>query len=188
MKQNDKNLSLERKILRASHISDVGCGIVLLLYTVFILNLNFTTHYPLILVVLFGILFAQFGISPITNHMLFCRVSKKVEKWENEEMSMEDRTKLFLSLHKLPRRKCIEATTYFVICAIGLAGAYHFIYNVNISINAVSLFSCVLGAYIAGLLALSHTRAICNDIACQLVDQGIDEKILKNKNKKFMMN
>ena len=181
MKQNDKNLSLERKILRASHISDVACGIVLLMYTVFILNLNLRTHYPLILIVLAGILFAQFALSPITNHMLFAKVSKKVEKWENEDFTQEERTQLFLNLHKLPKRKCIEAITYFAICAVGLAGAYHIFYKVNVSLNLVSLCSCFLGAYIAGLLALSHTRSICNEIACGLVDEGIDEKILKKK-------
>ena len=46
------NLSLERKILRASHLPDVASGIVILLYTVLILNLNIRTHYLHILVVL----------------------------------------------------------------------------------------------------------------------------------------
>ena len=184
MRQNEKNLSLERKILRASHLPDVACGIVLLLYTVFILNLSFATHYALILIVIAGVLFAQFGVSPITNHILFSKTSRKVEKWESEDMSKEERTKLFLELHKLPKTKALEAASYFVICAILLAAAYHFIYKVNISINLVSLWSCFLGAYVAGLLALANTRAICNEYACNLVEAGIDERIL-NKNKHF---
>jgi len=184
MRQNEKNLSLERKILRASHLPDVACGIVLLLYTVFILNLSFATHYALILIVIAGVLFAQFGVSPITNHILFSKTSRKVEKWESEDMSKEERTKLFLELHKLPKIKALEAASYFVICAILLAAAYHFIYKVNISINLVSLWSCFLGAYVAGLLALANTRAICNEYACNLVEAGIDERIL-NKNKHF---
>ncbi len=181
MKQDEKYMSLERRILRASHIPDVSCGIILLLYTVFILNLKVTTHYPLIIVVILGVLFAQFCVSPITNHILFKKISQQIEHWENEDIDQEERTKLFLALHKCPLKKSIEAFTYFTICAIGLAAAYHFIYKVNVSINGVSLLSCVLGAYVAGLLALANTRAICNEYECRLVNQGIDSRILNKK-------
>ena len=51
MKSNEKNTSLEQKILKASHLPDVMCGIIILLYTVFILNLNIKTHYLLIVIV-----------------------------------------------------------------------------------------------------------------------------------------
>ncbi|BDC92513.1 methyl-accepting chemotaxis protein [Treponema bryantii] len=181
MKQNEKYLSLERRILRASHIPDIACGLVLLLYTVFILNLKFSTHYPLIITVALGVLFAQFVCSTVTNHMFMGKVSKRIEIWENEEMTKEERTKLFLDLHKLPKKKSLETTSYFVVCAIALAAAYHFIYRVNLSINIVSLCSCFLGAYVAGLLALANTRGICNEYACRIVEEGIDEKILNKK-------
>ena len=179
MKQNEKYLSLERKLFRVSHLPDVACGLVLLLYTVFILNLKFSTHYPLILIVIAGVLFAQFGLSLITNHFLMGKASMDIEKWENGEMSQEERTKLFLTLHKLPRRKSIEACTYFFVCAILLALAYHYYYKINPSLNVVSLISCFLGAYVAGILALANTKAICNEYECKLVAQGIEPKILK---------
>ena len=181
MKQNDKYMSLERRILRASHLPDVSCGIILLLYTVFILNLKVSTHYPLIIIVILGVLFAQFCLSPITNHLLFSKTSREIERWENGGFSTEERTKLFLALHKCPMMKMLEAFSYFVICAIGLAAAYQFIYKVNMSINGVSLLSCVLGAYVAGLLALANTRSICNEYECELVEEGIDLKILNKK-------
>ena len=90
MKQNEKNVSLEQKILNASHLPDIMCGIIILLYTVFILNLNVKTHYLLIITVFAGILFAQFCLSPITNHFLMSRVSKRIQKWETEESDEDD--------------------------------------------------------------------------------------------------
>ena len=182
MKQKTNLLSLERRILRASHLPDIVCGIVLLMYTVFILNLNFKTHYPIILIVIAGVLFAQFVLSSITNHILMGKTSKEVERWETEDFSVEERTKLYPAIPKLPKKKSIEACTYFFVCAILLACAYHFVYEINPSINAVSLLSCFLGAYVAGLLALANTKNICNEYACKLVDQGIDLKILNKKN------
>ncbi|MCR4741311.1 MAG: hypothetical protein K5866_00355 [Treponema sp.] len=181
MKDSQKNLSLESKLFKASHIPDIACGIILLLYTVFILNLKISTHYILILIVIAGVLFAQFCLSSITNHFLMSKTSKLIEKWESEETSLEERTKIFLSLHKLPKRKSLEAFTYFFICSILLGLAYHFIYKVNISINLVSVFSCFLGSYVAGLLALANSSSICNEYACKLVESGIDTKILNKR-------
>ena len=103
MKENNNYLSLERKLLRVSHLPDIACGLVLLMYTVFIMNLNFKTHYPIILIVIAGVLFAQFVLSSITNHFLMGKTSKEVERWDNEELSLEERTKLFLAVHKLPK-------------------------------------------------------------------------------------
>lgn len=181
MKSNEKNTSLEQKILKASHLPDVMCGIIILLYTVFILNLNIKTHYLLIVIVFAGIMFAQFCLSPITNHLFMGRVSKKIQKMEAEDSTVEDRTKLLLALHKLPQRKQLEAFFYFFVCSFGLAAAYEWILKINTYLNIVSLCSCLLGAYVASLLALANTRAICNDYACQLVEAGVDERILKNK-------
>ena len=182
MKQNTKKLSLEQRILKASHIPDVASGIIILLYTVFILNLNFKNHYPIILTVIAGVLFAQFVLSAITNHFLMSRVSKRVSKWETEESTLEERTKLLVDLHKLPRRKQIEAFSYFFTCTFLLAAAYKYFLNISLQLNIVSICCCILGAYIACLLALANTRAICNEYACRIVDQGVDEKILNNKN------
>ena len=182
MKQIEKYISLEKKLYDASHVSDIACGIVLLLYTVFIMNLKFTTHYPLIIIVIAAVLFAQFVLSAITNHWIMGKVSNIVEKYETDGLSMEERTDLFLNLHKLPGRKQIEAFSYFVISSFGLAAAYHFIYKINMSLNAVSLCSCLLGSYVAGLLAYSNSRNICNEYACRLVNEGIDEKILQKRN------
>lgn len=181
MKQKTNLLSLERRILRASHLPDIACGIVLLIYTVFIMNLNLKTHYPIILIVIAGVLFAQFVLSSITNHFLMRKTSLEVERWETEAFTLEERTKLFLAIHKLPKKKSMEACIYFFICAIMLAAGYHFYYKINLSINAVSLLSCFLGAYLAGMLALANTKNICNEYACKLVDQGIDLKILNKK-------
>ena len=181
MKQKKNYLSLERRLLRVSHLPDIACGIILLMYTVFIMNLNFKTHYPIILIVIGGVLFAQFVLSSITNHLLMNKTSREIERWESEEFTVEERTKLFLAVHKLPKKKAIEACCYFFICAIMLAAAYHFAYEINPSINAVSLLSCFLGAYVAGLLALANSKNICNEYACKLVDQGIDLKILNKK-------
>ena len=118
MKKKTNSLSLERRLLRVSHLPDIACGIILLMYTVFIMNLNFKTHYPIILIVIAGVLFAQFVLSSITNHFLMRKTSKEIERWETEELTIEERTKLFLAVHKLPQKKAIEAFLSVLFCLL----------------------------------------------------------------------
>ena len=182
MKENEVYLSIEQKILKASHVSDIACGIAILMYTIFIMNLSLIKFYPLFIGVIATILIAQFLCSSVTNHFLMSKVSKEVERWESEDITLEDRTHLFLNLHKLPAKKQIEALIYFVTCSIILALVYHFAYGVNVKLNFVSFFGCLLGSYVAALLAYSNTRNVCNDYVRRLVDEGIDEKILSKRN------
>ena len=176
-----KGLSFEEEMFKASHLPDITCGILTLLYSAFILKMSIKTHYPVILAVLASILFAQFVLSKITNHFIMGKISKQLERWKHEGMTKEERTDLFLRLHKMPGKKRIEALLYFTICAIILTVAYKIILDTNNAINVVSFVACLLGAFLASQLALSYSRRICSRYACELVEEGIDEKILKSK-------
>ena len=177
----NKKLSFEDELFRKSHLPDILCGILTLIYSVFILKMSIAAHYHIIIGVFSTILFAQFVLSRITNHMLFGKVSKQIEKWKLEGLDMEGRTSLFLSLHKVPNKKRIEAFTYFAVCSVILTVSYRYILETENAINIVSFFACLLGAFLASQLALSYSRKICMRYASELVDEGIDEKILKDR-------
>ncbi len=177
----NKKYTFEQEMFNASSFPDIACGVLILTYSVFILNLSVTKHFLLILGVIAVILFAQFGLSSITNHLIMGKVSKGIQKWKNHGMSLEERTQLFIRLHKMPFYKKREALTYFSVCAVLLAISYHFILDMNIRINFVSFVACQQGAYLASLLAYSYSRKICSQYECELVNEGIDETILKDK-------
>ena len=176
-----RQFTFEQEIFRASHLPDIASGLVILAYSVFILNLSVKKHYLLILTVVALIFFSQFVVSFITNHMLMGKVSKLIQQWKSQGMDKDERTALFKRLHKMPARKQMEAFSFFVICAFLLATAYHFILHMYIIVNAVSLAACLLGAYVASLLALAYSRSIVTDYACELVEEGIDEAILEDQ-------
>ena len=177
----NKNLSFENEMYNRSVLPDISCGLIILAYSAFILNLSIKEHYLLILGVIVSIFFAQFVFSRITNHFLMGGISRKIIKWKTEGMTLEERTALFKNLHKIPARKQTEALLYFVICSFLLAFAYKLLLDMNIAVNAVNLAACLLGAYLASLLALAYSRSICARYACELVEEGIDQKILKEK-------
>lgn len=183
MKTTDKNetLPFEKEILRASLLPNISCGIVMLIYSIFILNLDVQTHYFVIFSILTLIVVAQFLISPVVNHIVMGKVSKKIEEYLSKGMDVEARTDLFKMIHKMPAKKQIETASFFVVSAMFLTATYHFLYHMSIVLNAVNFLAMLLGAYVASLFALSYSRSICTKYACRLVEDGIDEKILNER-------
>lgn len=177
----NKNISFEEEMYRKSHLPDIICGIITLIYSFFILKLSIRAHFLIVVGVFSVILFAQFVLSKMTNHLIMHKVSASIEQWKANGLTKEERTDLFLKLHKMPEKKQREAFAYFMVCSVLLALSYKFILNMNPYINAVSLLACLLGAFLASQLALSYSRRICTRYACELVEDGIDEKILKDR-------
>ncbi len=183
MNTNDKNgtVSFEKELLNASYVPDISCGIVMLIYSIFILNLDVKSHYLVIFGILILIVVFQFLVSPVINHIVMGKVSKKIQEYKLKGMNVEERTELFKMIHRMPMRKQLETATFFVGTAFILTAMYHYLYNMSFVLNMVNLFAMFLGSYVASLFALSYTRRICSKYACRLVDDGIDERILKER-------
>ena len=179
MKNHNENLT--SRIYKASILPDCLCGIVLLLYSVFIANIKFSSHFIFISAVIGLICIAQFCAAPITNIFICNKCNKLIKKWNNSGLDLQERTSLFKSLHAIPKFKQIECFIYFFFCSIILFSYYYFIMNVNLYICSASILACFLGSYVSGLLAISYSRRICTEYESKLVEEGIDSNILKTK-------
>ena len=179
MKNHNENFT--SRIYKASILPDCLSGIVLLLYSVFIANIKFSSHFIFIFAVIGLICIAQFCAAPITNTFICNKCNKLIKKWNNSGLDLQERTALFKSLHAIPKFKQIECFTYFFFCSIILFSYYYFIMNVNLYICCASILACFLGSYVSGLLAISYSRRICTEYESKLVEEGIDSNILKSK-------
>ena len=179
MKNHNENFT--SIIYKASILPDCLSGIVLLLYSVFIANIKFSSHFIFIFAVIGLICIAQFCAAPITNIFICNKCNKLIKKWNNSGLDLQERTVLFKSLHAIPKFKQIECFIYFFFCSIILFSYYYFIMNVNLYICCASILACFLGSYVSGLLAISYSRRICTEYESKLVEEGIDSNILKSK-------
>ena len=179
MKNHNENFT--SRIYKASILPDCLSGIVLLLYSVFIANIKFSSHFIFIFAVIGLICIAQFCAAPITNIFICNKCNKLIKKWNNSGLDLQERTVLFKSLHAIPKFKQIECFIYFFFCSIILFSYYYFIMNVNLYICCASILACFLGSYVSGLLAISYSRRICTEYESKLVEEGIDSNILKSK-------
>ena len=179
MKNHNENFT--SRIYKASILPDCLSGIVLLLYSVFIANIKFSSHFIFIFAVIGLICIAQFCAAPITNIFICNKCNKLIKKWNDSGLDLQERTALFKSLHVIPKFKQIECLIYFFFCSIILFSYYYFIMNVNLYICCASILACFLGSYVSGLLAISYSRRICTEYESKLVEEGIDSNILKSK-------
>ncbi len=179
MKNNNEDFT--SRIYKASILPDCLSGVVLLLYSVFIANIKFSSHFIFIFAVIGLICIAQFCAAPITNIFICNKCNKLIKKWNNSGLDLQERTSLFKSLHAIPKFKQIECFIYFFFCSIILFSYYYFIMNMNLYICSASILACFLGSYVSGLLAISYSRRICTEYESKLVEEGIDSNILKSK-------
>lgn len=178
----DKNLTFIQKIQKAGFLPNVLCGAVILIYSSFIINLNIINDWLFCLYVVAAILIAQVLLSPISNLLIMKKISELITEWESGKSTVEQRTKLFKKIHKIPRYKQISTFIYFFVISLGVAVGYHYYFELNIWINACSFTACAMGSYVASLLSLSYVRRICSQYEQTLVEEGLDEEIFSRQN------
>ena len=162
-------------------IPNVLCAWVLLAYSCLIINLDMSENWLFFLIVNLLIYAAQFILCPITNTFFMGKASKLLQESKIRDFSIEERTKLFLLLHKIPNRNRLSCLIYFLSCSVFLFAGFYFVLNVNIYIALANMVSCFFGSYIASLLEFNFSKRICIKYETELVAQGIDQKIVDRK-------
>ncbi len=143
-----------------------------------------------LLIVSIIVLAAEFIFSPITNGILTTKITKEIEKWQEDGLDdVGDRTILFESIMSFPIKKAIQTLIYFLICATELSLAYYFVPKMGIEARTAiySFIAFGYGSYFAGLLAYRYSEEICAPYGQKLVKEGIDKEYIKIK-KQFGMN
>ena len=123
------NKSLTTKLFFKGIILNVSIGIIILFYSIFIANIKIRMHYWYVILTIFLILFAEFCVSPFTNIIITARTSRKIREWKTKGYDKEQRTKLFLMIHRIPVYKQIECFLYFVACSFILESLIHSSYS-----------------------------------------------------------
>ncbi len=177
----NKQKSLYEQCYQVSILPNMFCALVLLSYSILIINIDVRKYWGFVLAVIVMILIAQFFLCPITHRMFIGKASRQIEEMEKREFSVEERTKLFLRLHKIPKYERISTLIYFFISANLLFCGFHFLLKVNLYISLAALFACYFGTYIAGLLGFNYTKKVCSKYETELVGKGLDQKILDEK-------
>ena len=166
---------------KACVLPNIIFGLIVLSYTLLIINVDCVKNWWFV-ALFFGLdMFAQFVMAPLTNRLIMGKASRRIQELENRKSTVEERTELFLLIHKIPNRNRISGFCYFFSCSHILFFGYHFILKANIAVNLCSIFACYFTSYIASLLEKKKKKKVCSKYEVRLVGQGLDKKILDQK-------
>ena len=180
-KMKKKEATFLSQCEKACVLPNIIFGLIVLSYTLLIINVDCVKNWWFV-ALFFGLdMFAQFVMAPLTNRLIMGKASRRIQELENGESTVEERTELFLLIHKIPNRNRISGFCYFFICSHILFFGYHFILKANIAVNLCSIFACYFTSYIASLLEFSYSKKVCSKYEVRLVGQGLDKKILDQK-------
>lgn len=180
-KMKKKEATFLSQCEKACVLPNVIFGLIVLSYTLLIINVDCVKNWWFV-ALFFGLdMFAQFVMAPLTNRLIMGKASRRIQELENRESTVEERTELFLLIHKMPDRNRISGFCYFFLCCHILFLAYHFLLKANLRVNLCSIFACYYASYIASLLEFSYSKKVCSKYEAELVRQGLDKKILDQK-------
>jgi len=173
-----KDMSFENKVYLAGIIPNFLSACFIYLYSMFIMGVNVNVMLQSLIVFGIMLLIAQFFIAPFANKLIASSLSHKIKKWEKNELTKEESFLLFKEIQAFPRKKQFETLIFFLCATIILACMYRFYIKVGIFTTLVSVFSCIFGSNIAGLLQLLVSVKICSKYAEKIVARGMCEKFV----------
>jgi len=170
-----KNMSFEKRVFFAGIPYNFLAAGFIYLYSMFIMQVDSAMMIRCFFVFLGLMLPAQFICAPLTNILVSRSLSQRIQKWEQEGLSPDERFELFKDIQAFPKKKQYEIIGYFVVCTILLSLMYTFYIKISFNTNLVSTSACIFGTYIAGILGLLFSVKICSEYAEKLVIQGIND-------------
>lgn len=181
MKNTNQSKTLLSQIYTKNIFNNIVWGNLLLIYSLIITNVDIKIFFPFVLTIVGLILFSEFVLCPFTNYLIMGKTSRLLEEFETREFTLEERTDLFLKVHKISKKNGISAFSYFLFCAVILNLGYFIFVKVDIFLCLISFITCCFGAYIISLVEYSISKKVCTDFACKIAAKGIDKNLINKK-------
>lgn len=181
-----KERSFGRMVFFSCVPSNVVTGFFIYLYTVAVIQLDTSLWGIAFVVVLSIVSMCQIVLAPLSNMLISRRLSRRLQRWREEELSDRERTELLQEVQSFPRKKQLEACIYFASGTGILAMGYAYFLNVDLMDIIACVAICLFSTHIAGVLNLFASSRLCSELARQLVGQGVHQDMVRKRS--FGMN
>ena len=108
-------MTLERKIIKKSFLPDIISAFFIFGYSLITGQIPLETYGSIFILLIPLLIILQFVFAPVTDHLLYAGVSKRVEKFEQEETTENERTELLEAVHHLPFTAALQTFVYFIV-------------------------------------------------------------------------
>lgn len=178
-------MTFEKQAIRKSIVPDMISALLVYSYSIIptklITDLPFKDFTGLTLCVLVMMGGIQFLIAPIFDHMLYSRISNRLEKFKTTEATQTERTKLLEDLMLHPFYSSLITFIYFAIGSFIVFFYYNHVMKLSNAVCVLSLFECLFGSLFSSLYAYSNINKLVNTYAAEIVKKGVDKKYIMQK-------
>lgn len=184
MDKQKKMITFEKQILNSGLFPNIGAAIVVVMYVFFFAGISGRQFLDAGIVALSVILFMQFLLGPFTNANSTRKISVSIKEWKETGMNLEERTELLQRLLYCPKHVGKSVFAVFGGGTIIWALFFYFYIKVDLITEVFIIMSCIFAAYIASILGLYFAETVCSKYAIDLIEEGVDENVVKT-NKYF---
>lgn len=166
-----------KKLFLKSLFPNTFCACMFFTYAWVTSQLHITRLFGIARFTLLMYLSCQFILAPIVDYILFSNVSKQLDRFENGELTLIQRTNLLITLTKQPIICLIKTEVYFII---GTISVIYMMKQINLSSNIITLMAVntVVQLYLVGIMTHNYCNKICSSYSRKIVAAGIDNNYI----------
>ena len=151
-------MTFEKKLIVRSFIPDIVAALLTFGYSITSAQISITEHSSVFIVLFTLIIVTQFVFAPVTDHIAYADISKRVSKFEHEETTETERTELLESIHHVPFTTAAMTYLYFLLGSAVIFCIYYFKFNVSLNICILLVMNLTFGSFVAAMFADSYSR------------------------------
>ncbi len=174
-------MTLERKIIKKSFLPDIISAFFIFGYSLITGQIPLETYGSIFILLIPLLIILQFVFAPVTDHLLYTGVSKRVEKFEQEETTENERTELLEAVHHLPFTAALQTFVYFIVGSAIILWICYSKLDIHLNVCILLMMEYAFGSYVASMLADNYCRRICNTYAVKIIQKGVNADYVKQK-------
>ncbi len=174
-------MTFQKKIIIRSMIMDFLSAIVIFTYSALSTRISYKVWLPSLKYIVPAYLVIQLCIQPLAAHLVFYRISNRIEDFRSNLLNEQERTKLLEQMMLYPFIMGFLTGLYFIIVFVMVFFVFRFVNHMNHQLLAIFVMEWTAGAYFAGLFAYSYTMKMCNSYAQKIINSGLNKKYIANK-------
>ncbi len=174
-------MTFQKKIIIRTMIMDFLSAIVIFTYSALSTRISHKVWMPSLKYIVPAYLVIQLCIQPLAAHLVFYRISNRLEDFKSKLLNEQERTKLLEQLMLYPFITGFLTGIYFIIVFIMVFFVFRFVNHMNRELLSILILEWTCGSYFAGLFAYSYTMKICNSYAQEIINAGMNKKYIAHK-------
>ena len=175
-------MTFKKRIIIKSLTMDFLSAIAIFAYSVLSTLLSSKVWGPTLSYIIPIYLILQLLIQPFLTHLVFYKISNRMEDFKSNLLDEQERTKMLENLMLYPFIMGFLTGLYLMIVFTVVFLTFNYTQPfITDNIMYTLIIEWICGCYFAGLIAYNYTMELCNVYAKEIISTGVNKKYITNK-------